>query len=140
MTPDRVGTHSMRRNEMSDEQIEREIQEKGFTAPRVTLEAIEAAIVGEYCFTAADGALGALSTTDADPVAAFQSLPHSLHTLTICVLVLRNGYTVTGESAPVSAENFDQELGRTIARQHARDKIWALEGYALRSRLDENRV
>lgn len=56
-------------------------------------------------------------------------------TVTICCLTLANGYTVTGESACVSSENFDTELGRKIARENAKQKIWALEGYALRERL-----
>lgn len=124
---------------MTDDQIEAEIQAKGLNAPRLSPIAIEKTITSEHYFTAADGALGFLSTTDAHPVAAFLSLPQSLHSLTFCVLVLRNGYTVTGESAPVSAENFDSELGRKIARQHAIDKIWALEGYLLRQRLYEGK-
>lgn len=122
---------------MTDDQIEAEIQAKGLTAPRVTPDDIEATIASEHYFTAADGALGALSTTDINPLAAFQSLPQSLHLLTFCVLALRNGFTVTGESACASPENFDAELGRKIARQHAKDKIWALEGYLLKQRLFE---
>lgn len=58
-------------------------------------------------------------------------------TLTICVLTLRNGFTVTGESACADPANFNQEIGRKIARENARDKIWALEGYALRCRMSE---
>lgn len=91
--------------------IESEIQEKGLTAPRLSPESIDAAIVGE----------------------AYHVFPGT--TLTVCCLVLRNGFTVTGESASVSMENFDAELGRKIARRNARDKIWQLEGYALRERL-----
>ena len=54
--------------------------------------------------------------------------------LTICILTLRNGYLVTGESACVSPENFDAEIGRQVARTNARDKVWLLEGYLLRER------
>ena len=120
---------------MIDDQIEAEIQAKGLTAPRITPEHVEATIASEHYFTAADGALGALSTTDINPVAAFLSLPQSLHLMTFCVLVLKNGFTVTGESACASPENFDAELGRKVARQHAKDKIWALEGYLLKEAL-----
>ncbi|TAN12947.1 MAG: hypothetical protein EPN34_03235 [Burkholderiaceae bacterium] len=56
-------------------------------------------------------------------------------TLTVCALTLRNGYTVTGESASVTAAGFNAEIGRKIAREDARDKIWALEGYLLREQL-----
>jgi hypothetical protein len=54
-----------------------------------------------------------------------------LDLLTFCVLVLRNGFTVTGESACASPENFDAEIGRKIARQNAVQKIWPLMGYEL---------
>jgi hypothetical protein len=56
-------------------------------------------------------------------------------TLTVCCLTLRNGFTVTGECAAVSPENFDLQLGRDIARDRAKQKIWALEGYVLRNKL-----
>lgn len=59
-------------------------------------------------------------------------------TMTVCALTLKNGYIVLGESASASAENFDAEIGRRIARDNARNKIWALEGYVLRQRMYEN--
>ena len=113
---------------MSDQAIEQEIQAKGLTAPRITPADIEANIDVEYYFTAADGAYGA------EPE---RRLPASsaTHLLTFCVLVLRNGFTVTGESACASPENFDAELGRKIARQNAVSKVWPLLGYELRTKL-----
>lgn len=115
---------------MNYQSIENEIQAKGLTAPRVTLADIEARIVSEFYFTAGEGVLGAsdLGTRPAGRA-------DSLNRLTFCVLVLRNGFTVTGESACVSPENFDAEIGRKIARQHAVDKVRMLEGYVLRERL-----
>lgn len=59
----------------------------------------------------------------------------ALNLLTFCVLVLKNGFTVTGESACASPENFDADIGRKIARQNAVAKIWPLMGYELRSKL-----
>ena len=59
----------------------------------------------------------------------------SLGLLTFCVIVLKNGFTVTGESACASPENFDAEIGRKIARQNAVAKIWPLMGYELRSKI-----
>lgn len=59
----------------------------------------------------------------------------ALSLLTFCVLVLRNGFTVTGESACASPENFDAAIGRRIARQNAVNKIWPLLGYELRTKL-----
>ena len=57
--------------------------------------------------------------------------------LTVCALTLKNGFQVTGESASASVENFDAEIGRKIAYDNARSKIWQLEGYLLRTRLHE---
>lgn len=96
---------------MNEQAIEQEIQDKGLTAPRLTPDAIDATIAGED----------------------YHVFPGT--TLTVCCLTLRNGFTVTGESACASPENFDTELGKKIARSNARDKIWALEGYALREKL-----
>lgn len=112
---------------MNDQQIESEIQAKGLTAPRVTPHDIEANIASEHYFTAYQGASMATS----------EPIPGALSLLTFCVLVLRNGFTVTGESACASPENFDAELGRKIARQNAVNKIWPLMGYALKQRLHE---
>ena len=54
------------------------------------------------------------------------------------MLVLKNGYTVTGEAACASPENFDAEIGRNIARQNAEQKIWPLMGYALKEKISAN--
>ena len=61
-----------------------------------------------------------------------------MNLLTFCVLILKNGFTVTGESACASPENFNAEMGRKIARQNAVNKIWPLLGFALKQRLHEN--
>ena len=113
---------------MNDNQVEQEIQAKGLTAPRITPDDIEANIASEHYFTAADGVYGA-----GHGVA--KERPGVLSLLTFCVLVLRNGFTVTGESACASPENFNAEIGRKIARQNAVQKIWPLMGYELRSKL-----
>lgn len=96
---------------MNDQQVEQEIKDKGLTAPRVTPQRIEDVIVAED----------------------YHVFPRT--TLTVCCLTLANGFTVTGESACASPANFDVELGRKIARDNAKQKIWALEGYELRSKL-----
>ena len=56
-------------------------------------------------------------------------------TLTVCVITLQNGFTVTGESACADPANYHQEIGEKIAYENAKAKIWALEGYLLRERL-----
>lgn len=91
--------------------IEAAIQAKGLTAPRLTPDLIDAVITAEQ----------------------YHVFPGT--TMTVCALQLRNGYIVTGESAAASPENFDKEIGRKIARENARNKIWALEGYLLREKL-----
>ena len=119
---------------MNDQQIEKEIVEKGKTAPRVTPQYIESIILEEHFFTAYDG-IRAANMGVGDAWTAHKSTD----LLTFCVLVLKNGFTVTGESACASPENFDAEIGRKIARQNAVNKIWMLEGYLLKiNLLDKN--
>jgi len=97
---------------MDDEaQIEKEINDKGLNAPRLTPELVDAAVVSEQYYV----------------------FPNT--TFTTCLLTLRNGYSVLGESAAASPENFNVDIGRKIARGNARNKIWALEGYLLREKL-----
>ena len=117
---------------MTDQTIEQEIQAKGLTAPRVTPADIEANIASEHYFTALDGVDGYYR---GGPEAQAVMNARALGLLTFCVLVLRNGFTVTGESACASPENFDAKIGRKIARQNAVQKIWPLMGYALKERL-----
>ena len=96
---------------MSEQQIEKEIQDKGLNAPRLTpalidskVKSVEFHVFGETC-------------------------------LTVCCMTLENGFTVTGESACASPENFNAEIGQKIAEEQARNKIWMLEGYLLKQKL-----
>ena len=91
--------------------LESEIQAKGLTAPRLTPALIDGVIASED----------------------YHVFPASC--LTVCCLTLKNGFTVTGESACVSPANFDAEIGRKVAREKARNQIWALEGYLLKQKL-----
>lgn len=125
--------------DVSCDAIEQEIQAKGLTAPRITPDDIEASIASEHYFTAHQGdakavEVAAFSGGSLD-AAASRATPDALRLLTFCVLVLRNGFTVTGESACASPENFDEEIGRRIARQNALQKVWPLAGHLLRERL-----
>lgn len=95
----------------SEASIEAELQTKGLNAPRLTPALIDAAIASEQYWRPA------------------------FTTMTVCALTLRNGFVVIGESAAASPENFDEAIGQRIARDNARAKIWALEGYLLRERL-----
>jgi hypothetical protein len=97
----------------AERDIEAAVQAKGLTAPRVTPADLDAKITQVM----------------------YHRFPGT--TLTVCALVLENGYVVTGESAAASPANYDQEVGEKIAYGEARDKIWALEGYLLRQRLHQ---
>jgi hypothetical protein len=99
---------------MTEKAIEQEIKDKGLTAPRLTPSHIDEQI----------------------RAVAFHVFPGT--TTTVCLLTLRNGFGVVGESACVSAENFDESIGQKIAFDNARDKIWLLEGYLLRDWLHAN--
>lgn len=112
-----------------EQQIEQEIQSKNLNAPRLTPADIDATIVDEYYFTAAQGVGNNCNGYDA------LGFHDSLKTLTFCVLILKNGFKVTGQSDCASPENFDAEIGKKIAYQNAREKIWLLEGYLLKDKL-----
>ncbi len=113
--------------------IEQELQAKASKAPRVTPADIQASILREHYFTAADGAFGASMRSDGTAVPPADGAPMGL--LTFCVLELCNGFTVTGESACASPENFNAEIGRRIARENAVAKLWPLLGFRLRDKL-----
>ena len=98
---------------MNESELEKEIVAKNLTAPRITPQQIDDAILGEDYYV----------------------FPTSC--LTVCCLTLVNGFTVTGESACASPANFNEELGRKLAHDNARNKIWALEGYLLKQKLHE---
>jgi hypothetical protein len=105
-------------------------------APKVSPADVEAEIVSEFYFTAQQGARHAVLDAVADgklPTSALMApLTVELGRLTFCVLVLRNGFLVSGESSCASLENFNEEMGRKLAREKAVDKVWGLLGYALR--------
>ena len=98
---------------MDERAIEQEVQARGLTAPRVTPDDLDSKIMRVL----------------------YHVFPGT--TLTVCCLVLSNGFAVTGESASASPENFSEEIGQQIAYAEARDKIWQLEGYLLRERLHQ---
>ncbi len=98
---------------MNEVRVEEEIQKKGLNAPRLTPDLIDAVI-------------------DHDQYHVFEG-----SMLTVCCLTLRNGFTVVGESACVSPANFNERIGRSIAYDKAREKVWALEGYLLKQQLSE---
>lgn len=115
-----------------DDAIEAEIKAKGLTAPRITPADIEANIIDVVFFTGEQGYQRA-NEDEGVPAGRYGQLK----LLTFCVLVLRNGFTVTGESACASPENFDADIGKKIARANAVNKVWPLMGYALKQKLSK---
>lgn len=97
----------------NEQQIEKEIQGKGLNAPRLSPADIDAAIVSE----------------------TYTVLPSGK--AMVCELILRNGFSVRGESACVSKANFNEEIGRKISYEDARNKVWMLEGCLLQDRLHD---
>ena len=98
-------------SELTEEEIEKEIQEKELTAPRITPDHIDSLIVSQNFTILPSGKTG------------------------ITELILKNGFSVTGETSTVSKENFDIELGKKISFDKARNKIWELEGYLLQEKI-----
>ena len=99
---------------MSNEiEIEKEIQKKKLNAPRLTPDLIDSKIKSKSFHVFSDTCL------------------------TVCCITLENGFTVTGESACASPENFNAEIGEKIAFEQARNKIWMLEGYLLKDNLSK---
>ena len=101
---------------MSEQQIEKEIQDKNLNAPRITPQHIDSLITGEEYVILTSGKV------------------------IVCELSLINGFTVRGEAAVVSKANFNEEIGMKISRENARNKIWELEGYLLQQRLYERSI
>jgi len=109
-----ITKRSSKMQHATEQNLEKEIQEKGLDAPRLNPDHIDSVI--EKC--------------------EFHIFKGSQ--LTVCCLTLKNGFTVTGESACASPENFDKEIGEKVAARNAREKIWVLEGYLLKQKLFDN--
>ena len=95
----------------SEQELEKQINEKGLNAPRLTPSDIDAVIVGE----------------------TYTILPSGK--VMVCELTLQNGFTVRGEAATVSKSNFNEDIGKSISRENARNKVWEVEGYLLQDKL-----
>lgn len=103
------------------------------TGQRVTIGDIAASIASEHYFTAADGYNGAHDKVGHE--GGWNAPPQTLSLLTFCVLVLKNGFTVVGQSACADPKQFDATIGRKLAHADAQNKIWLLLGFRLRDRL-----
>lgn len=100
-------------NLTSDAEIECALKRKGLTAPRITPDYLKTLVASTHYYV----------------------FPET--TTTVCCIKLQNGFTVIGESACASPENFDTQIGESIAYTNAFDKLWVLEGYLLKQKLYE---
>lgn len=92
--------------------------------PRVKPNDIDAQIAAEHSFT-----LGAALRALGHPT------PDEFDLVTLYAIKLRNGFTVLGQSAVASPENFNADIGTRIAREHAVRQIGPFLGFRLRDRL-----
>lgn len=105
-------SESIRPNK-SETEIEQDIQDKGLNAPRLTPDLIDSCIKDVDYYRFSNG------------------------TMMVCCITLENGFSVTGNSACASPENFIEELGKDISFKRAREQIWQLEGYLLKQKLHD---
>ena len=95
----------------------------------VTKESIKAKIKSVY-YLNAGAALAMMDKIDEADKA-------NLSLVTICIIILENGFKVDGVSACVDPANYNEDIGRECAYENAFNKIWELEGYMLRQSLHE---
>jgi hypothetical protein len=101
---------------MTDLAIEKDIQAAGAnTHPRITPDDLDANIVHTE---------------------VVKHITHSGQILRWAILTTRNGFAVTGRpSASVSPLNDNAEKGEAVAIENAKNELWPLMGYELRSKL-----
>jgi len=88
-----------------------------YPAARISLQEVEAEIAHMFVVTGAALALNA------------PNRPGVLDTLTVCTCVLKNGWVVIGQSAPIDGRNYSSAIGEQVAYQDAVRQIWPLLGY-----------
>lgn len=102
-------------------------------APRVKLDDIKAAIAARIDVTA--DKIAAFGFEMVDATFEVPRIIGPLQTLSVCILTMKNGFTVIGKAAPASPENFNRELGKQYAYEDAVRQLWPLMGFALRDKL-----
>lgn len=116
-------------------------------APRVTPEQIEGQIAFVSYTNGYDLMMDAAHhVTDGEGVHIHSmklstgELGGVLTRFTVCMIILKNGFIVTGTSAPASGANFDANIGERLAYQDAFNKLWPLFGFELKQRLYKENV
>jgi len=107
------------------------------TPLRVTMEAIEKHIIAEHYFSAYEGRMGSIVEGTYQSMgkgAGSDTDLESLKTMTFCVLVLENGYSVHGACDCLDPAKYNPDIAKTVARQNAIKQIWPLMGYEVKTR------
>ena len=96
-------------------------------------------VAAEYVFNLQDTA-GEIRS--AVPVAAQAALKRELELVTVCVLVLTNGWKEVGNSVPVNPADFNLAVGVQCARKDAYNKLavtlGTVQAWARKDALDVN--
>lgn len=93
--------------------------------PRISLAYLEGEIE-QIWYTTADRCISERATLRA---------AEGLKVMTLCFILMKNGFISVGDSTPASPENFNPDLGRKLAYDQALRKLWPILGYELRTRL-----
>ena len=102
-------------NQSSQSDLEQRLQDLGLTAPRITQQQVEDNIVHTEIV---------------------KHVTPSGQVLRWAVLTTKNGYAVTGRpSVSVSSANDNESIGREIAIENAKQELWPLMGYELKTQL-----
>lgn len=107
-----------------------------FLNNRVTVVDIEDQIEHEFYMNVGDAIETALSNSTMTKLSS-TAVPEGLFCMTKCVLVMKNGFVVTGSSACADPANYDQQLGERYARKDAIKQLWPLLGFMLKDQLHE---
>jgi hypothetical protein len=115
---------------MNAEEIEK-LAAANATAPRVRLTDIEDYIFGVFYQTGDH----LLDHSDIR-VAAYKDteLYERARLMTVCTIMMKNGFMVIGHSTPASAENYNFDLGKKLAYDQAFKQLWPLMGFVLKTR------
>ena len=104
---------------MDDKALETQIQDKGLTAPRISLADIE------------------VNITDTEIV---KHVSKSGQILRWAILTTVSGFAVVGKpSVALSAENDCADIGEALAIEYSTNELWPLMAYELKQRLFEDR-
>lgn len=121
----------MNNDPVSEQELQAHAKQIG--GRRVTPKDLEDAIAAEHYFTGADGKFGTMVMAQVPPEKKGAPVDTTaLRCVTFCVLVLKNGFTVTGQSACADPAMFNEEIGKRVAREQAVSRLWPLLGYQLK--------